>query len=130
MILLGEMKGCVVNEGTGPVSQRRTRGVPRVPGQGPAAECRVRALREFCKEAREAREARTTSSPAGRRERTALWEAAPQEWRRFNPDAFLRLGRGSPRWLERVQGAGRVLVGVKSCGVDSGRSARKGTLMP
>lgn len=62
MILLGEMKECVVNEGTGPVSQRRLRGVPRVPGQGPAAECRVRALREFCKEAREAR---TTSSPAG-----------------------------------------------------------------
>lgn len=88
------------------MSQRRIRGVPRVPGQGPAAECRVRALREFCKEAREAREARTTSSPAGRREHTAL----------------LRLGRGSPRWLERVQGAGRVLAGVKSCGVDSGRS--------
>lgn len=72
MILLGETKGCVVNEGTGPVSQRRLRGVPGVPGQGPAAECRVQALREFCKEAREAREARTTSSPAGRRERTAL----------------------------------------------------------
>lgn len=111
----------------GAVFQCRIRRVPRVQGQAPAEECRVRALREFFKEAGEER---TACAPVGRWEHTALQEADPQKGRCFDSDAFLQWGQESLRWLEKVYSTRRVLVGVKTCDVDSGRPAREGTLMP
>lgn len=98
------MKGCVVNEGTGPMLQCRIHRVPWVQGQTPAEEYKVRALREFCKEARE--------------QFVHLWGGG-------SPQCFRRLSHSRGAALIQMPS-----YRVETCGIDSGRPARERTLMP